>query len=369
MNNEKRFPGKLALQQRVLPVYRAAFFNALAAACDGGLSVFAGPPHPVESITVTDRLQTARFVPAENIHLGKYPNFVCWQNGLMDWLRDWNPDALVVEANSRYLSTPQAVNWMRRRDRPVVGWGLGAPPLSGPLAGFRQMRRRQFLSRFDALIAYSRRGADEYAALGYPAERIFVAPNAATARPTLSPPSRPLGVRAQPVVLFVGRLQARKRVDQLIRACAALREDLKPRLLIVGDGPELDALRTLAARIYPDASFLGERHGLEVRPFFEMADLFVLPGTGGLAVQEAMAHGLPVIVAQGDGTQDDLVRPQNGWQVPPDNADMLVETLRLALSDLNRLRIMGAASYSIVANEINIEKMTEVFVGVLNQLT
>ena len=45
----------------------------------------------------------------------------------------------------------------------------------------------------------------------------------------------------------------------------------------------------------------------------------MLPGTGGLAVQQAMAHGLPVIVAQGDGTQDDLVRPENGWQIPPDD--------------------------------------------------
>jgi glycosyltransferase involved in cell wall biosynthesis len=38
-------------------------------------------------------------------------------------------------------------------------------------------------------------------------------------------------------VLYVGRLQARKRLDDLIRACAALRS-LQPKLVIVGDGPE-----------------------------------------------------------------------------------------------------------------------------------
>ena len=42
--NMIRYPGKLALQQRVLTPYRAAFFDALAAACDGGLSIFAGLP-------------------------------------------------------------------------------------------------------------------------------------------------------------------------------------------------------------------------------------------------------------------------------------------------------------------------------------
>jgi len=33
-----------------------------------------------------------------------------------------------------------------------------------------------------------------------------------------------------------------------------------------------------------------------------------------------MAYGLPVIVAEGDGTQSDLVRPENGWRIPPKRA-------------------------------------------------
>ena len=33
-----RFPGRLAVQQRVLPTYRAPFFDLLASACDGGVS-------------------------------------------------------------------------------------------------------------------------------------------------------------------------------------------------------------------------------------------------------------------------------------------------------------------------------------------
>ena len=41
-----RYPGKLAVQQRVLTPYRAAFFDALAAACNGGLGIFAGLPRP-----------------------------------------------------------------------------------------------------------------------------------------------------------------------------------------------------------------------------------------------------------------------------------------------------------------------------------
>ena len=375
---EPRFPGKLAIQQRVLTPYRAAFFDVLAQACDGGLSVCSGLPRPEESIATTDKLHFAHYVPVKNAHLFRGPFYLCYQPGLPGWLSDWDPDVLILEANPRYLATPAAIRWMKRRARPVIGWGLGArPPSFSPLIleknggrrrGVRQALRLSFVRQFDALLTYSRRGADEYAALGFPADKIFVAPNAAASRPTLPIPSRPPAFNGPPNVLFVGRLQARKRVDLLLQACAALPVEIRPRLVIVGDGPARLNLEAMAKTIFPSAEFPGAQHGVELAPYFSSADLFVLPGTGGLAVQEAMSYGLPVLMGQGDGTNDDLVRPGNGWQIPPDDLGTLTETLRRALSDARRLRAMGAESYRIVAEEINLEKMVGIFVEALNSL-
>src|SRR5512142_380024 len=100
------FPGKLALQQRVLPNYRAPFFDLLASACDGGMSLFTGLPRRSEGITTTDRLQITDYQLGQNIHLFSGSLYLCCQRGLIDWLENWNPDALVTEANARYLSTP-----------------------------------------------------------------------------------------------------------------------------------------------------------------------------------------------------------------------------------------------------------------------
>jgi len=364
-----RFPGRLALQQRVLPNYRAPFFDLLASACDGGMSLFTGLPRPTEGITTTKELKVAKYKLGNNIHLFGGNFYLCYQQGLMDWLKEWNPDALIMEANPRYLSTASAVKWMHKQNRPVIGWGLGAPSPLRPSPGGRGVGVRvwtSFINQFDAMISYSRRGADEYAALGFPREKIFVAHNSVALPPTSTVPLRPSTFNLQPYILFVGRLQARKRVDHLLRACAQM--DSKPRLVIIGDGPERSALESIAKGMYPGTAFIGSKHGAELKPYFAAADLFVLPGTGGLAVQEAMSYGLPVIVAQGDGTQDDLVRKENGWQIPPDDFEALASTMKDALSDVARLRRMGEESYRIVKEEINIEKMVETFVIALNNI-
>lgn len=368
-----KFSGRLGLQQRVLPAYRIPFFDLLAAACEGGFSLFAGMAREEEAVASADLLRIPYCVPAKNAHLFRGSLYLCYQRGLVDWLEQTNPDALIVEANPRYLATPFAVKWMHARGRKVIGWGLGAPPPSPrwgapPIFKKNGGRRRgvwsRFVNQFDAMISYSQRGAEEYAALGFPREKIFVAYNSTAPAPSSPLSRRPSTFNLRPVILFVGRLQARKRVDWLLRACAEM--EMRPRLVIVGDGPDRARLESLAGEIYPSAEFAGARRGAELTPYFEQADLFVLPGTGGLAVQEAMSHGLPVIVAKGDGTQDDLVRAGNGWQIPPEDYGALVRVLREALSDAGRLRRMGEESLRIVTEEINIEKMAESFVRALN---
>lgn len=368
--SQSKFPGKVGLQQRVLPAYRVPFFEALADACAGGLSVFAGDPLPQENIKTSEDLHAAGYFRARNKHFldPGSPFYLCRQGGIQEWLEKWRPEALIVEANPRYPSTKDAVRWMHERKKRVIGWGLGSPPHTGLLGGWRSRRRLSLLRSLDAVIAYSHRGAQEYRSLGIPAERVLVAVNAVSPRPTNPVPDRPSAFNGKPKLLFVGRLQTRKRIDVLLNACAALPESLQPSLLIVGDGPSRGELETTAQEVYPGAEFLGAVFGSDLEAYFTQADLFVLPGTGGLAVQQAMAFGLPVIVAQGDGTQDDLVRADNGWLIPAGDLQALTNTLNKALSAPTRLRRMGAASYQLVMDEFNLEAMVETFVRVLSSV-
>jgi glycosyltransferase involved in cell wall biosynthesis len=109
-------------------------------------------------------------------------------------------------------------------------------------------------------------------------------------------------------------------------------------------------------------------YGEELQERFRNADIFVLPGTGGLALQEAMANALPVIAAEGDGTQDDLVGSENGWLVRSGDLDQLTNIMQEALQDRRRLRTMGKASFEIVQQRANIEVMASVFMQAINSV-
>jgi glycosyltransferase involved in cell wall biosynthesis len=78
-----------------------------------------------------------------------------------------------------------------------------------------------------------------------------------------------------------------------------------------------------------------------------------------------MAHALPVIVAQGDGTQRDLVNPDTGWLVEPGSMQSLQSALQSAVSQPNRLREKGRASHEFVAQHANIDAMAQVFTQAL----
>ena len=81
-----------------------------------------------------------------------------------------------------------------------------------------------------------------------------------------------------------------------------------------------------------------------------------------------MAFALPVVVAEADGTQVDLVRQENGWNVIPGDVEQLTETIKKALDDPQRLRLMGIESFDIIQNQVNLETMVEVFIKTISSV-
>lgn len=92
----------------------------------------------------------------------------------------------------------------------------------------------------------------------------------------------------RPVYLYVGRVAVEKNLEAFLSV--PLAEGSK---LVVGDGP----VRARLAARYPDARFVGAKHGLDLARHYAGADVFVFPSrtdTFGLVLLEALAAGLPV---------------------------------------------------------------------------
>lgn len=146
-----------------------------------------------------------------------------------------------------------------------------------------------------------------------------------------------LGIPADhTVVLFSGKLSHRKGVDLLARAVGALPAATRPRTVIVwlGDGEERQALERMTEG--PEAvqmRFVGFQNQRALSRFYHAADVLALPSrhseTWGLVVNEALHHGLPVVVSTRVGCAPDLVDAgRTGLVCEADSAASLTSALQ-----------------------------------------
>lgn len=92
----------------------------------------------------------------------------------------------------------------------------------------------------------------------------------------------------------------------------------------------------------------------------------MLPGTGGLAINEAMAHRLPVISGYADGSADDLVVDGvTGYRLRDESAAELASRLNDVLADPARAAAMGAAGEKRIRGDLSFVSFIDRVVGVL----
>jgi 1,2-diacylglycerol 3-alpha-glucosyltransferase len=112
-------------------------------------------------------------------------------------------------------------------------------------------------------------------------------------------------------VVTMGRLAAEKRVDIVLDAFARAADPDGLRLLIIGDGPAADGLRTRAAR--PDlagrVAFTGRLPHGDALATVAACDIFAFASrteTQGLVLAEALACGVPVVARRGPGVGESV---------------------------------------------------------------
>jgi len=151
-----------------------------------------------------------------------------------------------------------------------------------------------------------------------------------------------------PLLLYVGRMAVEKNVELVLDAFSDVFRDYpEVRLLLIGGGPHLDALRRYAAEL-PGADhiiFAGPMAHDELTPVYAAADLFVFGSTTetqGLVMAEARAAGTPCVVARGGGAGETVVDGEDGLLVEP-NREAFASAIKTVLGNADLLRRMSDA--------------------------
>lgn len=169
----------------------------------------------------------------------------------------------------------------------------------------------------------------------------------------LSNPDGPANPDGRHRILYVGRLVERKGIGNLI---TALPEVPGAELVIAGGpappdlngDPDVERLRRLARkhRVGDRVRFLGRVAHEELPSLYRSADVVAsVPWYEpfGIVPVEAMACGVPVVVAAVGGLADTVIDNGTGLHVPPRRPALIASALRQLLDDPGRRRALGAA--------------------------
>jgi N-acetyl-alpha-D-glucosaminyl L-malate synthase BshA len=125
--------------------------------------------------------------------------------------------------------------------------------------------------------------------------------------------------RGEKILMHASNFRPVKRIGDVVRVFARVREEIPSKLLLIGEGPERLFIQQLVRelKLGSDVHFLGEQDQLE--PLFFCADLFLLPSeqeSFGLTALEAMNCGVPVIGTAVGGMPEVITHGETGYLFP-----------------------------------------------------
>jgi glycosyltransferase involved in cell wall biosynthesis len=247
----------------------------------------------------------------------------CRQQKIKCVLNQMDPNRTEVE-----LVCAEEKNW--------PGWSLR--PLEVPEAYFA--RREQEWALADRVVVNSEFSRQALLQQGVPAEKLVVIPLCFETG-NANPKSEIRNPKSALRVLFLGQVILRKGIQYLLAAARQLEKE-NIRFEVVGPlGISETAIKTAPRNVI----FHGRTSRDQTADWYRQSDIFVLPTlSDGFALTqlEAMAHGLPVVATPNCGTV--VTDGQDGFIVPPRDADALVRIFRRYLAQPELLPAQAAAA-------------------------
>lgn len=179
----------------------------------------------------------------------------------------------------------------------------------------------------------------------------------------------------QPIVSYVGRLDAEKHLPVLMRAFVRVQSVMPhTHLVIVGDGTERLALESLAHEfgISHNVTLTGRVSDEELEQLHRIGTVFAMPSPAELqsiATLEAMASGQPIVAVDAGALSELCQNERNGYLCEQDNDEMIAEGLLAILADPALRDEMSKESLAIAKThdlETTLKRFEDIYSGLVN---
>lgn len=231
----------------------------------------------------------------------------------------------------------------------------------------RRIHHLDVFSKVSAWIALSDAQRNKHQEFGLPTSRLHVVPHFFD---TLLPPPP---VCSNGDILFLGRLSAEKGVDCLLRAWGLVQSRGR-KLVIAGDGPEGEKLRSLASSLkLKHVEFTGFINLATQRALWAQTAFSVIPSIWhepfGRSLLESWGHGRTSVASRIGGLAELVREGQDGLLADPFSEVSLARQMQILIDSPQTCATMGSAGFFRVRENFHkqgwIKKMNEVFEGVL----
>jgi glycosyltransferase involved in cell wall biosynthesis len=225
---------------------------------------------------------------------------------------------------------------------------------------------RVSLRSADRVVTVCQAFTPRLTACGVTPDRIRILHNSAMPVSPVAPAERKelrsqLGIGTdEAVVLTIGRFSKEKGHADLLRALQQLRSiDRKWKLVLVGTGPERDALTRLARSLGLSERVIFAGSHADVRPFYATADVFALPslseGSSNVLL-EAMAAKIPIAATKAGGNPEIILHNETGLLVPIGDSQALASAIAQLLVEPNLALRFAEAAFARATREFSLEQ-------------
>lgn len=376
---------KVAISQRIIPHYRVPVFKELASREDLDVTVFYGNGFMKGSQANASAIEGFR-------HSKLFTIFLNFKRNDSKQLRVWHPllffhllfggfDVVIAEPTTNFYNDIFIFIYCKIFKKKFIWYEAGTEP---------KEKRTKFRRMIDPIVNYFIKYSDSYITYTSYADislieyynvdkkKIFRAQNTVDTydypreiekfKDMVKETKQQLNLAGYKVVLYIGGIEKRKKINNAITATANLNgKGMKAKTLIVGDGEDIGWIKEQMTDVEKTNTVFAGKHVADAVLYVLLADVVVLPSQGGLSVTQAFACGKPFIGSEEiehGGIKDYVFPGYNGYLVKEDNVADLQQALELVLTDTTHYLKLCEGAFE-TSKKITVPNMVD---GIVNAI-